>query len=187
MIGGKEAIHAWTPPGADEPAIELNRVKDDAGVAVWPRIRITEIDGLMSSGDPQDVRDLPVGRSAEIARKSLRRGKSPIYTCRIEARSLLELRTFEEEIRTAFQDQIGEGRMDVFWHPLNNEFADAPSVFYEARVLACNILDRQAGGTWYRNLVIGFRQSDARHFETETGITAEATIVNSNTEYEIEP
>lgn len=179
MLLGIEARHAWTPPGASEPAITLNRIKDDAGAPVWPRYRVRRISGLMGLGEPEDQRDRPVGRLGEIVRRSNRRGKTAVFEGAIQARTLLELREAEADLRAAFNDLEGEGRMDVTPHPDNAALAAVPPVFYEARALTCDIIDVQGGRTWERLFVVGLRLGDPRYFSEGTSIEEVATETNT--------
>lgn len=177
-IWGIEGIHAWTPPGASEPAIELGRVKDDLGVLVWPRYKLRVVSGLMSLGDPEDNRDAPVGRIGEISRLAYRRGKTVVYEGTIKARTLLELREAEADLRAAFADQSAEGRMDVSPHPLDTQWTGVPAKFYEARAMTCEIPDNQSTQTWDRNFVVAVRMSDPRYFDEETEVH-KATITET--------
>lgn len=168
MIPGVEGIHAWTPPGASEPAIELNRIKADDGSPVWPRYPVRAIPGLKSLADPEDNRDRPPGRRGELTRLSERRGKTVVYEGAIEARSLLELVEGDAALRAAFAEISTEGRMDVFWHPLLAAFSAVPPKFYEARALTCDIVDVQNSKRWERLFVIGLRNGDGRYFDEES-------------------
>lgn len=183
MIGGLSAIHAWTPPGAIEPVIELNRIKDDSGDPVWPRYRVRNILGLKSLPDPEDNRDRPPGRRGERARLSGRRGKTVVYEGWIEARSLFELEEADSALRAAFAEIATEGRMDVFWHSLHTTYAAVPPKFYEARALTCDIVEVQNATTWTRPFVIGLRNGDGRYFDEESEIY-EVNIALSETTYE---
>ena len=186
MIGGIEALHSWTPPGALTPAITLGAVKaPTTGELIWPRYKLSRVSGLHSLGDPQDSRDLLVGRVGEIARLSKRRGKTVVYEGTIHARNLLELRTAEQDLRAAFFDLDLEGRMDVAWHEDNVEFAAVTPKFYEARALACEIIDEQGSKRFDRAFVVSLRMSDPRYFDEESE-SDEAAISSTNTTYEIE-
>lgn len=183
MIAKIEGIHAWTPPGASEAAIELGRTHDDDGDAIWPRFKLLRITGLGSVGEPEDNRDRPVGRGNEIARLSKRRGKTVVYEGRVEARSLLELREAEALFSAAFDGEDTEGRMDVSWHPLLTDFAAVPTKFYDARALTADIIDVQGTVThWNRPFVVGLRMGDRRYFSEEK--SAIASIVKTATVYD---
>lgn len=170
MIPGIEGIHAWTPPGALEPAVELGRIKADDGSLVWPRYTITRITGLRSLGEPEDNRDRPPGRQIETPRLSQRRGKTITYEGKIKAQTLLELGEAEDALLAAFDNLATEGRMDVFWHPLLTSHADLPTVFYEARALTCDVVEVQESRYWERGYVVGLRASDRRYFDEETEV-----------------
>lgn len=188
MIWGLEGHHAWTPPGALEPAIVLNRSHDDAGKPIWPRYTLVEVPGLMGLGDAEAINDAKVGRPGENARLSQRRGKSVGYVGMVQARSLRALRLAESALREAFADCATEGRMDVSPHPGNVEFEDDPPKFFFARALGLDDPDAQGPPTaktfgYERTFVLGLRMSDARYFDDETFSHA-VTISKTNTTYE---
>ncbi len=185
MIWGIEGRHAWTPPGADEPAIVLGRELDDAGVRVWPHLKLDRISGLHSLGDSEDRRDPRIGQIGEITRHSKRRGKTVTYEGRIRARSLKTLREAEADLRAAFAEQEAEGRMDVTPHPLNTEFAGEPAKFFTARALGIDIIDRQEQRGYTRFFVLALRLGDPRYFDDETE-TFNRVTVKTNTRYEWE-
>lgn len=170
MIAKIEGIHAWTPPGAVEAAIEMGRTRTDLGAPVWPRFKLERITGLGSMGEPEDNRDRPVGRGNEIARLSKRRGKTVVYEGTLQARSLLELREAEVLFAAAFDDEDTEGRMDVSWHPLLTAFAAVPAKFYEARAMTADIIDTQSTTQWDRPFVVGLRMGDRRYFDEESEV-----------------
>ena len=179
MIPGLEGRFAWTPAGEEEPAVTLGLLRDDEGREVWPRYRIRNIGGLMGGGDPEDNRDAPPGRLGEIARLSQRRGKSVTFSGAIQARTLLELREAEADLRAAFA-AMTEGRMDATWHPSNTEFDAVPPKFFEARALTCEVVDVQEAQGWERAFVIGLRMGDPRYFDEETE-RHEVSIRETNT------
>jgi hypothetical protein len=181
MIAGIEGHHAWTPPGASEPAIVLGRTHDDAGELVWPHFKLLRVTGLGSTGEPEDNRDRPPGRGGETARLSRRRGKSVVYEGEVKARTLLELREAEATFRAAFDGLETEGRMDAYWHPLLAEFEEAPAKFYEARALTADIVDVQATTRWDRPFVVGLRMGDRRYFD-EAGEMHAVEVKETNRE-----
>jgi len=181
MIAGIEGLHAWTPPGASEPAVVLGQRSglllasgsgsgDDVGA---PRLKIVEVGGLHALSPTEDNRDPRIGDIGSTARPSERREKSVTYTGVLEAETLRELREGEQLLRDAFAEVNREGRMDVAWHPDNDEFADAPPVFYEARPVLCEIVDRQVNKRWHRPVVIGLVLGDPRHFEADAAHSVE--------------
>lgn len=187
MIAGIEGIHSWRPPGELEPVLSLGLIRDlETNIEVWPRYRIREINGLSSLADPQDNRENAVGRLGEIARLSKRRGKTVVYTGRIEARGARELREAETDLRAAFAVLDTEGRMIAAWHPANTEFADLEPRFFDARPLACEIVDVQDGQQFFRPFVVSMRMSDPRYFDDSTEISETLTVTSTNTSYEIE-
>lgn len=164
MILGIEARHAWTPAGASEPAVVLNKIRE--GGKVWPRYVLHRVTGLGSLGEPEDLRRARVGAIGEIAEPSLRRGRTVTYEGDVLARSLLELREAEQALRDAFAS-LEEGRMDVTPHPENGELSALVPVYFEARPLTCEIADVQESKDWRRPFVIALRQGDPRHFESD--------------------
>jgi hypothetical protein len=183
MIAQTEGIHAWTPPGAGAVAVELGRTTSDVGAPVWPRYTLSRVSGLGSVGDPEDNRDRPAGQAREIARLSLRRGKTVTYEGKIKAQSLLELREAEADLRAAFDDEQREGRMDVSWHPLLVAFAAVPAKFFEARALTCDVIDVQTSERWERPYVVGLRMGDRRYFD-ETEDTHQVKVESTENLYE---
>lgn len=182
MIWGIEGHHAWTPPGEDRAAIELGRLFDDRGDAVWPHFKLRRVGGLMSLGDPEDNRDIPVGRIGELTRLANRRGKTVTYEGDIIARTLIELRTGEATLRAAFAEQSTEGRMDVSPHVLNTAFRDVPPKFFTARALIAEVIDEQGSSRWSRPFVVGLRMGDPRYFDEETE-SYSLTIAATDTTY----
>ena len=168
MIAGKEGLHSWTPPGEVVAAVTFGERTDSKGKEVWPYFKIRNISGLRSAGDPEDNADNKIGAIGQNPRLSQRRGKTVVYENTIKARTLLELREAEDTLQAAFADITAIGRMDVTWHALNEEFKDAPPVFYEAKCLTCDIPDNQATKSFDRLFVVGFRLYDPRHFDEGT-------------------
>jgi hypothetical protein len=156
-IGGIEALHSFTPPGASEPAITLGQ----------GAYRITGIQGLSSLGESEANSDARVGGVGEVARLSQRRGRTVAYEGRIIASSLLELRNAEFELREAFDDDSGEGRMEIAAHPDNAELAGEPPKYYEARALSCDISDQQTSKSFTRSFVIGLRMGTPRVYDVD--------------------
>lgn len=168
MLPGQEGRHAWTPPGAEEPAVTLGLRRDDEGNPVWPYFQIRRITGTRSAGEAEDNASARVGGLGLNPERSERRGKTVVYECTIKARTLRELREAEDTLQAAFADISEVGRMDCTWHPENAEFASAPPVFFEAKCLTCDIPDDQATKGWDRLFVVAFHQYDPRHFDEET-------------------
>lgn len=154
-VGGIEALHSFTRPGETEPAITLGK-----GL-----FRLLEITGLGSIGEVELNSDARVGAIGENIRPSDERGKSLAYVGRIMATSLLELREAEAELRGALAGWRREGRIDIAPHPDNVELAGQAPKFYEAKVVSCDVIDKQATKSWNRNFVIGLRMGDPRVFE----------------------
>lgn len=139
--------------------------------------------GPGSLGEPEDVRDRPPGAAREIARRSVRRGKTWVYEGILKARTLMQLREAEALFRAAFDDLEGEGRMDVTWHPLLTAFAEVPPKFYEARALTADIIDSQDTRNFERPFVVGLRMSDRRYFDEESEVHT-VEVKNTNTTYD---
>ncbi len=165
---------------ANPATVALNRLVDDAGAAVWPRVELTSIG--RSLGDAEDITDKRVGVQGEIARLSERAGLTRAYSGFVKARTVAEFRAYEDVLAAAFDDQ-GIGRMDVEWHPDASAFASEVPKFYEARALDCQIGDPTATlhpvtGTF----VLALRSHDPRHFEA-VDASVSASLVNTNTLY----
>lgn len=181
-LPGLEAIHAWTPPGASAPVIELNRRKDDAyALPVFPQYRVQKLGGWGSLGEPSASNDPRVGRDGEIPRRGRRRGKTTTVEGDVIAKSRSEMRQAEADLRAAFADITREGRMDVSLHANN---PDAPySRFFNARAVALEIDDtlvsptRSLSGGWERPFVLALRWSDARYFGDSTPAEFKRAII----------
>jgi hypothetical protein len=180
MYPGIEGIHAWTPPGASEPAIELGRIYDAGGKPVWPRFELVRLSGRTSLGEAESKRDRPPGAAREILRRSERRGKTWVFEGILKARNLLQLREAEALFAAAFDDTEGEGRMDGTWHPLLDAFAEVPPKFFEAQALTADIIDSQDTRNFERPFVVGLRASDRRYFDT-AGATHVVLITKTDT------
>jgi hypothetical protein len=154
-IGGIEALHSFTPPGASEPAITLGQAP----------YRLTGISGLSSLGESEANSDPIVGGIGERARLSQRRSKTVAYEGRIVASSMLELRNAESALRAAFGDDSAEGRIDITAHPDNAELAGETPKYFGARALSCDIYDSQSTKSFTRSFVVGVRAGDPRVFE----------------------
>jgi hypothetical protein len=160
-------------------ALTLGLLTDDSEKRVWPRYALKTVSGLHSLGEAEDNRDPAVGRIGEITRASEGRGKLVTYEGWIQARSLLSLRQADAAMREAFSERDGEGRMDVTWHPLNEEFAAESAKFYEARVLGLDIVDVQENMRYERRFLLVLRMSDPRYF-TDAQVAASATVAALN-------
>lgn len=179
MIGGVEALWAWTPPGAEEAAIELGRQVDSEGADVWPKYTLDSISGAHSLSEGEDNATPNVGRRGETPRLSQSRGKTVAIEGKIKARTLLELREAEAVLRETFANRRSEGRFDVTWHPLMTAFSEVPAKFFEARALSCDIVDQQDSQKWERLYVVTLRNHDGRYFDEETE-TYSVEIANTN-------
>lgn len=169
----------------EAPILTLNRLFDDSGAELWPRYKLKSVSGLMSLGDAEDNRDLPVGRVGELARLAYRRGKTVVYEGAIKAQSLLQLREAEANLRAAFAEESGEGCMDVRPHPLDTQWVGVPEKFFEGRALTCEVVDVQNSKTWERGFVVAVRMGDPRYFQ-ELETLGKATVANTNTSVDFE-
>lgn len=159
MLRGLEAIFVWDRDGSNE--FDMN---DTSG---YPRVKLRRIGGLTSLGDSEDVRELAVGRAAEIARRSFRRGKTITFEGALQAQTLSDLRELEGEMRAAFHDQLVEKRLAIVSPP----FVDPPEEFFlYARSLGLEIDESQGSPQrtskgWERNFVLSIRQGDSRYYD----------------------
>lgn len=168
-VPGLNGIHTW------KGLVAIN------DLANWPRVKLINISGLQTLPELSDSRDMPAGRAGEIPRRSLRRGKSLVYSGRLEARSQAELDDFRFQLMSAFGDSTDEGRMDIT--PMTG-FTN-PAMYYTARVMALDIpeeqpekaaLKRRTFG-YERGFTLGVRLSDARFYEAATKNSVTAALL----------
>lgn len=149
MIAKLEGTHSW-----NGGAVVLND-RD-----VWPRFKLSQINGLGSIGDTDDQRSNRQGRRGENVRPALRRGKTVSYEGTIHARSLMELRQAEEDLGAAFDPLtyggLLEGEMVVTPHPeaVRRNLVTEPS--FEAPLAWTNVgglgTMQRAGGANFRQV-----------------------------------
>jgi hypothetical protein len=190
MLPGLEGIFQWTPPGAEEVAIVLNqRTKGALGEEpksdeVWPWFKVERISGLHDLAAAEDNRDARVGAPGSIARPSKRREKSVTFEGTVMARTLRELRQARDLLAAGFAEVDAEGRMDCSWHPDNDEFAEDPPVFFEARSVLATVPEQQGKKNYNRPFVIGLVMGDGRHFDANALLSGTATTVTTGITYE---
>lgn len=128
-----------------------------------PWFELARVDGLGSLGEREDNRESATARALEIARRSLRRGKTVVYTGLIKARSAQELRLGEDLLQGAFRE-TAETRMDI----VPPAWFGGPSFFYYAGAMAADVVDEQTfapqhlPSPWVRPFVVALRMSDPR-------------------------
>lgn len=158
-------------------AAVLNLVRDEDGIQVYPRVRVTYTN-LRTLGDASTVADPRVGGPGEINRRTFRRGRPVTYSGFVEARSLEDFETYSGELLEAFADISAEGRMDAAWHPL---IGWEPAVFYEAQALGLEIGEPTVSlKVFTASFVLALRNHDGRYFAP--GDTATATVDSTNIE-----
>lgn len=168
-------------------------------LTIWPRYRLTGIPGFKSLGDLEDARDLPAGRSREIPRAALRRGKAFTYQGIIEARSQPELDAGidalmvacvpTEEQRFAITSLLPALPADPTL-PVSgdNPLVTVPATWFMARITALDPPEQQPDATtlhgetygYQRSFALGVRMSDARFFAEQAAtpvLTAGITSV----------
>ena len=156
----------------------------------WPRIVIEAVDGLRSLPDPDDNRDPATGRWGEVPRAAVRRGKTLTYRGYLEDHQITRLWDLREDVLQAFTPIEEELRMDMV--PPAGISAqlppgiEAPTLFYTARCLQCDVPDRGPDRTamgWAWPLAIALRMSDARFYDTaeQTGETGPLNIQSGMT------
>lgn len=171
MLPGLEGIFQWTPPGTEDVAVVLNqRTKGALGEEpkdeeVWPWFKIGRITGLHDLATSEDNRDARVGGPGSIARPGERREKPVTFEGWVMARTLRELRQARDTLAAAFAESNSEGRLDCLWHPDNEEFAEDPPVFIEARPVLATVPETQDNRNFNRRFVIALVQGDPRHFD----------------------
>lgn len=166
LVPGLEAYHTWNG------SVVLN------DRAAWPRYRLKRISGLRSLADPEDRRDKNFARAGEVARSSVRRGKTVTYEGVIEGRSLIEMELADANLRGAF-DSMEEGQMTITTDP-----AYAPSVpsgaslvtlFFNARALSLEIAEEQTAAPFGENhgherpFALALRLADPRLYLPQVG------------------
>jgi hypothetical protein len=154
---GLEGVHEW-----DAAAAVLN--DRSSGM---PYVRLAEITGLYGLPEADDNRDQKVGRPGEIPRPGYARGKTAVYSGLILAPTPQELRQYSGLLRAAFAERALE-------HPMlisPPAFAGGgPQWRYDARVLGCDIPERQDVGMgaqptpWQRTLTLTLRLADGRFY-----------------------
>jgi hypothetical protein len=151
-------------------------LNDRASVAS-PNYWVETIPGLQSLPDAEDLRDLATGRSGEIARRSVRRGKTITYNGSVRARSAADMRSGMAALTAAFQDMV-EGQMVITPNP---SYAPGVTRTYNARALSCDpgdeVLDPNARWPFQMPFVIGLRMSDPRFYDPTPVAQDTASII----------
>lgn len=128
-----------------------------------PSFELKRVDGLGSLGEREDNREAATARALEIPRRSLRRGKTVVYTGLIKARSAQELRLGEDLLQAAFRE-TAETRMAI----VPPAWFGGPSFSYFAGAMAADVVDEQTyapqhlPSPWVRPFVVALRMSDPR-------------------------
>lgn len=155
-VPGLTGLHRWNNE------VSLN----DLGS--WPRVRLTSIPGLHTLPDLEDQRDTPAGRSGEIPRRAMDRGKQVVYSGVLEASSLGELEELRAQLLGLFMTR--DSRMVITRTVGDPE--ENYAHFFDARVTACDIpeempdpsaLRRETYGH-ERNFTLGLRLADPRFY-----------------------
>lgn len=157
-VRGLESRHSW-----DGGVVILNKLD------TFPRFKATKIEGLTSLGDAEDNRDARQSGIGEIPRRSYRRGKTVVYTGRVEDSTLDGMRAYSDALRAAFANLNDERQMAVVPHP---SYPDQSSYFFKARPLIVDIPDEQGSPHNFnhgnrRDAIIGMRLSDSRIYSTQ--------------------
>jgi hypothetical protein len=152
-------------------------------LSVWPRYRLLEIPGFKALNELEDNRDLPAGRSREIPRKALRRGKPFTYQGIIEARTQVEL---DAGIDALFSACVGTSEALI---TVSSRLTGGPAPFnYHGRVTALDIPESQPEASalnsvtygHQRSFALGIRMSDARFFSITPVVLASAGITSAS-------
>jgi hypothetical protein len=132
---------------------------------VFPRYRLKRITGLHSKAEADNLSDPAQGFMGELARPSHKRGKTIVYTGKIEALSLPSLRAAIATLKSAFSEDGVESQVTI----------DPPAgrggqqIIYFARVLSCDVDDEittsmTARIPHNRDFAISLRQHNPRYF-----------------------
>lgn len=141
------ALQRWTP---------ISRPR------VWPWWKVDQIDGLQSAADPEDVRDLVVGRPQEVPRRSFRRGKTIVYTGRVKGRTLDELEDGIEAARLAWFDEQYDGLLELYspGYDYANRLSDTRYRLLYAKAINLDVVGQVSGpGLHVRSFVAAVRTS----------------------------
>lgn len=164
FVPGIEARHTWQP--ADGDPFSLGGV-DFVARNLWPNYRMQKIEGRHDKADLEDKRDPATARLGEIARRTLKRGKTEAWTGTVRARSLPELRAGVSALAAAFTGD-DEGEMTIH---APASYPGLPDFTYRARCTAFSAPDEQTRGPdaqetggWERDFVLTLRLSDPRYF-----------------------
>lgn len=156
---GLEAKHVWVP--ATGPAVVLN----DLTVAL-PRVKVDRISGLHALPDVGDSREPRTASVGETIYPVYPQGKTITYEGRIMGRTLAEMRSLGQTLRSGFGERSSEGIMTLSpqagygsgeWH-------------YSARSMAFTMDDEQTLGEetrptpFQRNFIATVRASDPRFY-----------------------
>ncbi|MDQ3730323.1 MAG: phage tail family protein [Actinomycetota bacterium] len=108
-VPGLEAVHTIR-------SLTLNDQTPLDQQALGYRFKVSLIRGFHSLPEPEDNRDAPLGQLGEIARRSVRRGKTIVYEGLVQGQSLTLLRRGESALQGVLAD-LTPTRVDVVPHP----------------------------------------------------------------------
>jgi len=106
-------------------------------LATYPRVELSDIVGLRSLPDYEEIKDQAIGRLGEVPRNNTRSGKTITFEGIIKAQSIIDLRTHMALVSAAFQG-TGEMQFDHEPHASDPNAGSLPTRWYRALPLACD-------------------------------------------------
>jgi hypothetical protein len=120
------AVHQWTTAAGDAAA-RFNDQVTSPPTLPWTRVR--QITGWRALPESDDNRQPRTYGDGEIVYPGRKLGKTLVYECTVEARTMQTVEDTMGAIVQGFGDMSGEGRMDVI------PYSGAATWTYHARVI----------------------------------------------------
>lgn len=136
----------------------------------FPRVIVDRITGLHSRADREAASEPKRGQIGEHHYPAAPRGKTVVYEGRVQAQSLVSLRSMERAMRGVFNDPIDAIHTMVHQPPAAR---GGVSWFYNARIMSLDITDEQTRGPgalpspWQRLFAASLRMVDPRFFSSD--------------------
>lgn len=109
-VPGLNGTHAWSIGAGGLSPHALDGTPSglvlNTGRGSWPRYKLSAIPGLRSRREAEYSAASPVGRSGELPRPVIARGKTVVYDGTVRARTLLELEAAIDRLEAAFADDL---------------------------------------------------------------------------------
>jgi hypothetical protein len=172
-VYGLEARHSWGELAMND-------------LTVWPRYKLDDISGLHDLPDSDEAADGGYSRTGEVPRSSFLRGKTVVYSGRVQAETQASLKVARSALISAVASRQ-VGRMDVTPHP---DYADGGQ-FFHARPISCVCPDKaikpNAMPTAYqRPFVVSFRLFDPRIYDAEAQLFESSGVSSSIATVEVD-